>query len=131
MDDNPCWGGCQSNEHDLEYLLRILGTPLLPPPSSSSTSPAVSSTSIPPIAAAAAAIDVAAASAAAIDIDVAVASVTTEQSAWSQARIKISEDTVVLANSVEDDNDEQFFDENFAEGANEENLDDWQVFNLL
>ena len=106
MDDNPCWGGCQSNEHDLEYLLRILGTPLLPPPSSSSTSPAVSSTSIPPIAAAAAAIDVAAASAAAIDIDVAVASVTTEQSAWSQARIKISEDTVVLANSVEDDNDE-------------------------
>ena len=99
MDDNPCWGGCQSNEHDLEYLLRILGTPLLPPPSSSSTSPAVSSTSIPPIAAAAAA-------AAAAAIDVTAASVTTEQSAWSQARIKISEDTAVLANSVEDDNDE-------------------------
>jgi 23S rRNA-/tRNA-specific pseudouridylate synthase len=96
MDDNPCWGGCQSNEHDLEYLLRILGTPLLPPPSSSSTIPSasVSSTSIPPIAAADAAIDVAA------------ASVTSEQSAWSQARIKISEDTVVLANSVENGNDE-------------------------
>ncbi|KAL7524864.1 hypothetical protein ACHAXR_000750, partial [Thalassiosira sp. AJA248-18] len=26
IDDNPCWGGPEPNRHDLEYLVRVLGT---------------------------------------------------------------------------------------------------------
>ncbi len=48
MTDNPCWGGCESNQHDLEYLLRVLG-------SSSSSSTLTSTSTIAAAAAAAAA----------------------------------------------------------------------------